>query len=356
MASPSVPSATNAFVPSHEATGGLLVKYSRNREDFPVNRCIQMFEMDKPLGLYAAFSSRNAARILTDDDAEHLWADNDAAPVGFGNLESFQYYPVQTQRRAYPFSVGRITSGSASWDVILNESRDRAQQAMTARTMLVHAALTGAAWGSNTATAEAILGSGNDWSNGSSGIGTEKNPHIRHCLQFGARQVALATLGQVKGSKALKLLTNVYTAQRASRSPEVMQYIRESPYSLEQLMGNAPWLNRDYDVPDAIYGYEWVVEDAVRVTSPKGAASDVLTFVMADRVAYLMATAGTIEGAPGSRSFSTVQFFWYEDEMTAETFYDAPNRRTTGRVVSNYRPVVPSTYSGFKFTEVVPAQ
>src|ERR1700729_3113863 len=103
MAGPSAPSGSNTFVPNPRATGGLLVGYSRNTEDFAWPRYAEMFPVQRNVGIYYQYTSRNAARILSATDAEHLWADGDAAPSGVENLETFQDQTYFTQRRVYPF-------------------------------------------------------------------------------------------------------------------------------------------------------------------------------------------------------------------------------------------------------------
>src|SRR5215475_4391200 len=91
------PGPYNVYVPNHRATGGLIVGYSRNTDDFPVNRYIQMFPVDQMVGLYLAYTSRNAARIISNTDAEHKWPDGEARPLGLNNNESFAYMEYRTQ-------------------------------------------------------------------------------------------------------------------------------------------------------------------------------------------------------------------------------------------------------------------
>jgi hypothetical protein len=345
----SYPSGTNTYVPNHAATGGLLVGFSRNQRDFPVNKYIQIFPVKNNMGLYASYTSRQAARIITPDDAEHLWADGDAAPIGMGQLDSFVFLPFVTQRRAYPFTVGDMAADQAEWNVIAVESEGKGQQAMTARTLLVQAALASASWGSNTATVVSICGAGCYWDTGQDGIGTNQGQNIRKSLQFGSRQVNLVTIGAVK-PKNLALVINPKTAQRMAASTEILDYIKQSPFALAQMRGEAEWLNQQWDVPDTLYGYKITVEDAVLVSSRFQAAGDALSYVMADAIGFLIAFPGKLEGLAGTRSYCTVQCFFYKDEMTVESMYDQPNRRTTARVVSNYQPLVATVLSGFEFT------
>src|SRR5208283_4966873 len=83
------PGPYDVYVPNHEASGGLLIGFSRNKEDFAVNNYIQLFPSQQMFGVYASYTSRNAARIISPTDAEHVWADGDPRPPGLNNLESF---------------------------------------------------------------------------------------------------------------------------------------------------------------------------------------------------------------------------------------------------------------------------
>jgi hypothetical protein len=302
------------------------------------------------VGLYAAWTSRNAARIISNTDAEHVWADGDASPPGLNNLESFVYNPYVTQRRVYSFTLGEMTVDQMSFDLLMANSRDMAQQGMTARTMLVQNGLQGASWGSNTAAVNGgILGSGLTWANGSVGYSSNNGPNIKQSIQYGQKQVNLVTLGVVK-PRDLSLVINPNTAQVMARSTEIQDYIKQSPVALAQLRGDVPSQNGTWGLPDTLYGVNTIVEDAVRVSSRKGASSDSLAYVMPDSIAFLVARQGKLEGIAGHRSFSTVQLFFYRDEMTVETLYDVNNKRYLGRVISNYIPVIASTFSGFYFT------
>jgi hypothetical protein len=344
------PGPYDVYAPNHEASGGLLIGYSRNQADFPVNNYIQIFPSKQMLGLYYAYTSRNAARIISPTDAEHVWADGDARPVGLNNLESFVSLAYKTVRRAYTFTIGDQTIEQMSFDLLMTNSADMAQQAMTARTMLVQAALSAANWGANTAAVNGqILPPGQNWTTGSVGYSGNQGPSILPSLQYGIRTIHQQTIGVVRENK-LSLVINPVTAQAMAASTEIRDYIKQSPFALAQVMGDAPNQNGIWGLPTHLYGVKIQVEDAVRVSSRKGATTDNLGYVMPNGIAYLIAVDGQLEGLAGQRSFSTVQLFFYRDEMTVETFYDTQNRRYLGSVISNYVPVVASTLSGFLFT------
>jgi hypothetical protein len=360
------PGPYDVYVPNTEASGGLIVGYSRDAKKFPVNGYIQIFPSDRMIGMYWIYTSRNAARIVSPTDTDHLWPDGDPAPPGSNNLESFTSGSFKTARRAYPWTLGELTVEQMSFDLIMTQMADMAQQCMTARTMLTQAALTGAAWGPNAAYVNpsfpgaggtGILAAGQDWTTGSIGYNTvsgstNAGPNIKICLQYGQRIVHLSTIGAVNVMKDLSLVVNPTLAMAMASSTEIQDYLKQSPFALKQLMGDEPPQNAQWGLPDRLYSVEKViVEDAVRVSLNKTANdwSVLPGFVMGDTTAYLLARQGKLEGLAGSRSFSTVQLFFFEDEMTAETLYEVNNRRYLGRVISNYVPIVASTLSAFQF-------
>ena len=350
------PGPYDSYVPNHEASGGLLVGFSRNKESFPVNNYIQMFPSDKMYGLYAAYTSRNAARIISPTDAEHVWPDGDPRPPGLNNLESFLYLSYKTTRRAYTFTLGEMTVEQMSFDMLMTNSRDMAQQAMTARTMLVQNTLSGASWGSNQAAVDGsysvpsgvtILAAGQNWLNG--GIGTTGNngPNILISLQYGIRSIHQQTIGVVREDK-LALVINPILAQGMAASTELRDYIKQDQFALGQVTGRIPGQNMIWGLPDYLYGVKLIVEDAVRVSSLKG-VTDSLGYIMPTGSAYLLAVDGDLVGLAGSRTFSNIQLFFYKDEMTVETLYSVNDRRYIGSLVTNYVPVMATTYSGFQF-------
>jgi hypothetical protein len=353
------PSATNMYVPNHAASQSLVVGFSRSPNTFRVSDYTQYVNAKKMQGLYYVWASRQAARILTSDDAEHDWWDGEAAPTGTNNLEGGQWQQFLTRRKAYPFTMGNLTVKQADFPILAAESAVCAQQCMTARTLLVQNSLTNASWGGNTADVTTIANSG-AWNAGSVGYGTGVNgPFIKTSLQYGSKIVHQQTLGVVTPSM-LTLVVNPAVAQAMAASTEIQDYIKQSPFALAQLRGDVPNQNGKWDLPSMLYGHPVAVEDCVRVTSRKGAATDVLSYVLGgtipgngDGIAYLIARQGELEGIEGTRSYSTVQIFFYADEMTVYSKYDSDNERYLGRVVSNFVPVTVTTLAGFRFTKVL---
>ncbi len=345
------PGPYNSFVASPDASGNLIVGFSRNVKDFKLNQYSQIFPSKQMLGLYWEYTSLNAARVVSDTDAESEWADGDACPPGLNNLESFQSHAYRTKRRVYPFTLGELTMEQMAFDMLMTNSRDMAQRCMTVRTMLTHGALSGANWGGNTAAVNGgILDAGQGWDTGSVGYSSNPGPNIKRSIQYGLVAIHLATIGVVHEDQVC-LVVNPRTAQGMAASTEIQDYLKQSQFALPHLQGTAPYLNGKWGLPD-IYGITIVVEDAVRVSSNKEAASLSVGYVMPDGAAYLIAKPAKLVGLAGSRSFSTIQIFFYKDEMTMETFADKMNKRYLARIISNYVPIVATTKSGFRYTNI----
>ena len=344
------PSGTNTYVPNHGASQALIVGYSRNPKKFRVSNYVQYVRSKNNVGLFLVWTSQEGARVLTVDDAESLWADGDAAPQGENNLESMSWQPFRTFRRCYPFKLGQMAIDQASFPIVAAHQGESAQRCMTSRTLRNRTALANASWGSNTAAVDGgILPSGHNWTTGNNGEGTNQGPNIKLSLQYASKIVNIATFGTVEPSQ-LSLVINPATAQAMAASTEIQDYIKQSPFALAQLRGDAPNQNGKWDLPDVLYSHPVEVDQTVRVSSRKGANSLTSGYVIPDGEAYLVAREGELDGIEGSRSFSTVQFFFYKDEMTTYTKYDPDNERTLGRVVANDSPVVVSVLSGFRFT------
>ena len=346
------PSGTNTFIPNSAASQSLIVGYSRNPGTFRISQYAQYIKAKQRLGLYYVWRSKQGARILTTNDAEHIWVDGDAAPTGVNNLEGWETKQFMTTRRCYAYLMGKQAVDQADFGLLASQAGVSAMQAMTARTMLVQTALTNAVWGDNTAKVnDGILASGQTWATGNDGSGSNQGPNIKRSLQYGAKIVHQKTLGSVQPNQ-LSLVVNPNTAQLMAASTEIQDYIKQSPFAMAQLRQDVPAQNGQWGLPNTLYGHNVVVEDAVRVSTNKNAATDTISYILPDGVAYLIAREGELEGFAESRSFSTIQIFFYQDELTVRTMYDSINERYLGQVISDYAPLVVSTASGFRFTDV----
>lgn len=337
------PGGYNTFVPSFDTTGKLVVAYSRNPKDFAINKWLTLIPVKRSVGYYLKLTAENAARILSSNVSDFLWADGNDTPSGEYNTESFEFKSFTTIRYAFPFRLGHKAIQQADWKVEAQHAAMAAQQAMTGRTInAAQLVLASANWAAShvAATGTALAGAALN-------TGTATNQILKKALNAIGKKIQKDTLGVVR-PKDLCVVLNPDLADALSRSAEIASYLVSSPFALAQVRGDSPSQNGLWGLPDALYGFPIVVEDAVQVAQRKGATA---------APAYLFSTSSSpnplvVVARPGglvsegSSAFSTVVQFLFE-EMTVETKDDPDNRRTKGRVVEDYATVLASDISGY---------
>ena len=214
-----------------------------------------------------------------------------------------------------------------------------AQKAMTADTINVWTTLTTSAnWGSNTDTATDLAG-------GLADAGSSTNPYLKILIQAVAEKILQATLGVVK-RKDLVMVVNPNCAGKLAKSGEIIDLIKQSPDAYAMLRQDDQF--NQWGLPPILYGIKVVVEDAIRVTSKKG-ASKTTAYCAPNQDIVFLARPGGIMGQEGIPQFSTCQIFSYE-EMTVEQKNDPDNRRVLGRVVNDNTPALVAPASGYLVT------
>lgn len=338
------PSPQGVYIPSHEASGSLVIEFSRNPNKFALNQYVKIVPVTRDVGYYAKITAEEAARVLDTTGTKHFWADGQEAPMGDDQLESFEFDKYATRRYVYPFTLGQKTINQASWDILASHSRIAAQKAMTNRTQLVNTVLaTGGNWGGNTSTASALVGGYLDQS-------TSTTMLIQTMILTVAESILKATLGVVQLSDMVMIL-NPTTARRLAKSQEIVDHIKQSPFALAQVRGDVPNQNGKWGLPDTLYGVKVVIEDAVKVTSRKG-ATVARSFIHGDGSILFVSRPDGIMGVEGQPSFATVTLFVYE-EMSVEQMADPNNRRTSGRVVDDFATEITAPASGYLVTSAL---
>lgn len=343
------PSSQNTFVKSHEATNKLVVDFSRNPKDFGVTRYTQIVPVDKTAGYYMRMTLEEAARVLNSDVSEHYWPDNEESPQGLSGTESFRWEEFRAKRYAYAFRLGDRTVDVSSWDIVAQHGAIKAQQAMTARTVLAIAELQNSSnyAAAHTSAVSAITGNTGTWAES-----TTARQDIRRSLNYAANVIRKATFAVVK-PKDLMLVITPETAKELAECQEIVDFIKGSPAAWASINGNLADQNNNvgYGLPPDLYGYELVIEDAVKVTSHK-AATKTDDWVMDGAKPFLCARPGGLTGTYGAPSFSTCTIFMKE-EMTTETLRDPNHRLTRGRVTEDFDVVMTAPISGFLFTSAI---
>lgn len=337
------PSGTNTYVPSYEASGHMIVSYSRNPKDFPINEYVTLTPVKKSTGYYLKITAEQAARVLHADLSDHIWHDGNDAPSDNAGAESFEFKPFLTERYEYGFKLGYKAQDQADWKILSSHSAIQAQQAMTARTVLALSKLTNTSNYDSSHTATATALAGGKWD-----AGAAATPYLKDSLLAAAQVVHKDTLGVV-GPKDLVLVLNPVAARKIATSEELMDQFKQAPFTKDWVTQSEN-RNARWGLPEYIYGFKVVVEDVVKVTSAKG-ATKATSYAMSDTIALLVARPGGLVGTEGSASFSTGHIFTYE-EMTVEQKDDPDSRRTRGRIVDDFGVEIVAPASGFVFTAI----
>lgn len=341
----SVPGGFNTYIPSFDATGQLVAAYSRNPKDFALNKYSTLTSVKKSSGYYMRITAEMAARVLNSDLSDFIWPDGNDQPTGEWGKESFSWFSFSTQRFVYPFRIGYKANEQADWKVLAAHAAFSAQQAMTARSLRAYTVLTTTSnYDSSHVSAATALGGG-FWS-----AGTGANPIIKKSLNLMAQRIALDTVGAVK-PKDLAVVIDPVIADAMGRSQEMHDFLKGSYWAEAQVRGDRESQNGFWGLPDQVYGYPVIIEDAVRVTSRKG-ATRAASYIPAGNTAVMIARPGGLTSVAGGPSFSTLHQFVYED-MTVEQKDDPDNRRISGRVVDDFDVQVVAPASGYVLTNVL---
>lgn len=345
---PTFPSGSNTYVP--ELTGKLVVDFSRNITDFPLNNYVQIVPVTKQVGYYTKMTREEAGRILNANGANFAWPAGADRPKHNNETESFSFEPYGTKRYDYGFNLDRLAVEQASFDIKSHNAGQKAEQAMRFRTnKVVTAATTSGNYDSNNVSAVAsIPGVSGEWEES-----TTARKDIKRSLDYAFEQILKSTLNGVKPDD-VRVVISPYAARLISISQEIVDHLKGSPHALAELQGELPNRNALYGLPKKLYGYEIVVEDTYKVTTKKGAASATVTGVLANGTAFMCARPGSLvsERASEAPSFATHVLFMKE-EMTVESRDDDWNRRHEHHIVEDFDVRVAAPAAGFLFTTVV---
>lgn len=340
---PTVAHGSNTFIPSVEATNGLVVNFSKNPSRFGIARYTQYTPITKTKGRYVRMTVAESGRVTGDNpQKEHAWADGDDAPMLL-NRESFAIYDVDTARYVYGFTLGQLAIENADFEILGGHAAIYAQQAMTHRThAVINKLTTSGNWpsGHYAASPSSIAGAG---VSGALDVSTTQRKDIKRTFDAMFDQIRQATHDAVTQDQVHIVVSPMF-ARKISICQEIVDHIKQSPAAREELEQTlSP--NSLFGLPSKLYGYKIEVETSVMETGVKGGASS-KSNVMGDGDIVMLSRPGALVGVEGAPSFSTVQVFLYED-MSVEQKYDADNRRTLGRIVDHYGVELTAPISGY---------
>lgn len=341
MAFTAVGGGLSTYIPSTNdlATGALQVEFTRSVNSFALTRYAQIVPTAKMTGYYLRQDVTDNIRI--PDPNEFAWPLGNDRPTGKQN--NFDFIQFTTQRFAFPFYIPQETSQQAAWDVVAQHARSRAQLAMTRRTIQAATALSAtASWGTNYTTAAGTNGpAGSGWV--ATGAWGGANRAIQASVQQVMQLVGKNSGGAVSPSQIIMVISPTIAA-KISQSAEILEYVKYNPASPSFLQGNDTYSR--WGIPPTLFGLgDVIVDDSVKVTSKRGAATVSTSFIYGDG-AYFVSRPGGLIGVEGANSFATLQLFAFED-MTVEQFNDPLNRRIEGRVIDNSIAAVVAPASGF---------
>ena len=332
MATPVYPGQFNTYVESVEATQNMLVDFSRNPSRFALPQYVQYVPVSLNKGLYTRMTIEPAGRLLTPDGADALWADGTDAPRHTGTNESFTFEKYVCKRYVDGFEVGNDAAEQASWDLLAQSARITAQRAMTRRTNIVVSQMTNLA--NYAADKEFDVDSAPISLAGKLDAALSTNMDLKRTLDYCALNITKDVLSAVQPSD-IQFVMNPVTANALSNSQEIRDYLKQNTTSFQMIEGAKYTNAENYGLPPKLYGYNIVVEDAVKVTGKKGAASIVKDYCLADGQIVVTSRVGGLEGVEGAQSFSTWQVF-FKEEMIVESKNDADNKRNVGRIIDYY--------------------
>lgn len=355
------PGGSNTYVPSTAATKNMQVDFSRNPQAFALNRWLYIVPVDKTVGLYTRMTVEEAGRIL--NNGEHLWPYGEDEPQDRGRVEKFELPAYRTRRFHHGFRIPQETADEAPWDILAQHARIVMQQAMTNRTMQAVALVQNTSnWpAANTGAVTGLTNSAGLTVTGKWDQSTTARLDIKKSLVIAAQVIQKQTLNAIKISD-LKLVIGPDTAAAMACTQEIADFVKGSTDAYKYIK-NELGPNALYGLPQYLYGFEIVLEDAVKATTRKGASSQTKSWVWdGDKPALLYRAGGTgsdeTDGLVGPENsneaptFSAVTCFVKED-MTVESFNDVNNRVQKGRVVDNFDNQITAPISGYLFQDAL---
>jgi hypothetical protein len=329
MADAAIGGGLNTFVPTFsEATGLIQTEFTRNVKSFALNRYTKLVPVSTVSGYYLKINSDETVRVI--DEKDFRWAYGEDRPTGINN--DFDFAQFTTQRFEKGFHIPYETAKVAAWDIVAQHARSRATQLMTLRTQRCLTKLTTAGnWTAGTNYfADFDTLTGLTTTNGVADGNATSQPYAARLFQTATEKLMINTGGAVQMSDIIAVMSPK-TAFRMSRTEELKDLIKYTQ-GVQYMQGSETFSR--YGLAPQLFGIgDIVIEDAVKVTSAKG-ASRAADYILAEGDVLFLSRPQGLVGVEGGANFATVTNFVYED-MTVETFDDPRNRRTVGSIVDN---------------------
>lgn len=342
------PSGSNTYVPSFEASQPV-IDLSRDPKKYRVNLYTKIMPVGKDQGLYLRLDPDEGARVV--DESDYVWEDGADAPKS-DDKQDHEFVPYRTLRRHYGFRIGYKAAKQATWQILAAHARMVLNKAMLVRTVKANQLIWNTAnWGASTAAADDAALGGNGataWS-----TSTTAQTFILKTLMGAAERIDFNSNGVISDIDSLIVLMSPNMARRIRQSPEFHEYLKGSPEALASLTGALASKNPNfkYGLPEYLYGFKVVVDNAIRHLNRKGDTANKARVVPDNAVAILSRPEGVVGETDMPMDFSTVAFRFYE-QATVESKDDPDNRRHLGRVVEDFTCTLQAPQTGFLITGI----
>lgn len=318
------PSSTNVIIPSYDGIGAgkLIVDFAKNAKDFLVNQMVTQTPVTQLSGYWKRFDPAEVVRIA-DDPAAYAFQDGQEFPTGAQEKQRFVNVPYAISRVGLPYPIGYMERDQSPEDVGGLATNILGVKLMNLRTQKFYSLVTNTSnyYTANTFTVSTAVGTASQtWANG-----TSSQPNIRMTFNYISEQISLKSNGLVNGEDVVCLISP-QVARAMSRSAEIIDYIKQTPNSWDEIRGNAPNQNKNYSIPDQLYGIKVVIDSTVVNYGPRG--TDAREFFAPENGALFLCKPGVIKAQTPATSFSSVHFFTYAPmEMLLESWDQPWNKR-----------------------------
>lgn len=345
---------------------GMAVGFVRDPKTFPHVLYTQFVPAPEVLFRWFAFDPDEPTRVTDLDD--NIWAYGDYRPTGKGEMVRGEWLAGRIKRWDFAYTLDDQTQRSWSKQGLNPKNfldLTMLSKASVHRSARIVSALQAASWGNNTASVATLAGSGAFWDKSS---GTELNPSgvpnpnfqiIKKTLDRIMRRIDLATGGAVAGRENFFVLPPL-VAIAVAECGEIVNAVKQSVYANTLLNPEVGWRNKKWNLPDEYGGFTWVVEDTIRTTVRRMADGTVASisggekdYILNTDTAYCVSRVGGLDGGYGMPSFSTMQLYHLNGEVTIQAFSEPKHELVEGHVVMEDCPIVASTLSGFALTDIL---
>lgn len=301
------------------------------------------------------------------------WDYGDYRPTGKDFKIRADWQADRVQRWDFPYTMDSVTE--SAWNntgINVRSLLDmtRLNHAHLHRACRVVDALTSATYpAASTGTPQSLLGLASPaYLNESSGKALTPaglpNPNfqiLKKVLQAIQKRIHLTTNGAVK-PRNMNVVISPGDAQMLSQTDEIFEARKQwsSVANLSVSEMDQEFVER-WALPPTYGGFRFVVEDTPRVIirqkeGDTGTVADVdipddLDYLMADGDAmYFTLRSEGMDGAPGTKTFSTLQIYHRNGEARVEGFSEPKHDLFEGHVVMEDKVVIPSLLGSYKLT------